>query len=382
MLRNPLFQGSPIKAGVIGEPAFLEDSRAHMVCRLAGYARAAMRKYDPIYRRNVISRDNTRLFDTTSIFETNREAQQWWSVTELPDSYRISFEVPTNLKSTIQPRFTQIRRAHSCAKMAACMDYEVNNMREERLTQLNPAHPFVRQCMSWGTRSDEPYAYSEITCETNPASPWQPSMARRMAEFHNTTNNQYRVTQGSLVEAGFGIQEIELCRGNAGYSSSNLYRPAIGSCDYVPEYNQENWMLNLLGGDTLEMYLTLSDRLRVGPRVGPRCAQDILANYTHAVIPDEYGLSSGLLARMKQPFCVEAISPITINSADGTCSFEVQTKDFLQRSSSITVSFGADNGELPSAQCESQARCFAESTLSCEHANFCPAPGLIQRRDH
>lgn len=126
----------------------------------------------------------------------------------------------------------------------------------------------------------------------------------------------------------------------------------------------------------------LSGRLPRGPKPGPACVKQILTNYGTSVVPESYDLSPDFIRGIKQSFCVESVGSIT-RTGSGTnreCTFVARVRDFMQAQTELTLNFGTETlSSETEDRCDEMARCFAHASLSCAQANFCRAPGLIER---
>lgn len=381
VIRNPLFQGKPIFARANNDVFDYQASRrAHIACRLAGFAQARTKgglSNEAYFETSSVARANLSIVEVESLVDRNNSNFHQLGYGDLASQGGPIVGLLANA-----PRVRVHRKVHPCAEVAVCRGHKVNEF-WSRGYAMDTNHPYVRACYNWGTRDrKEPQVFSSITCETNRRQSWQITLASATQEWL-TAHPSHRIVGGTAEAAGIiPVDPIVTCAKYPLATNTDLRRPEIGECNYVDPPYRAGWeprRIAALSSDNFMMYLILTGRWESGPHPGPACVGELLERYTPSVLPEEYGVNEYAGRALKQAFCVDSVSDIR-EDGDG-CSFTVQTRDFLQARNNLEVRFGADGGSSADAlsRCRAQAECFRHSALNCASANFCPAPGMLER---
>lgn len=373
-LVNPSFQGHPILSHT---PALVygdSEIRAHMTCRLAGYARAALSYHSPFEVKAsyaALVRPNIEVFDPVSV--TDNKAMQWWMLKD-PEMYR---PVTLDIDVTKKPKFYRHKKVHPCAEVAVCRGYDPTRFKTDGIMELNTDHPFVQSCFNWGTRSrDELMVFSTLTCETNENVRWQNELGG-MARTYLAAHPEFKIETGDPDQMGTRLADTQTtCAKYPRAVQGSLRVPQVGDCDYQPW--QPRWGApKPIMDESFLMYLILTGRFRKGAHPGPACIGKLIDTYYSSVIPEEYQLGE-LPKHMKLPFCVESVTAVNRNSNQG-CAFSVKTRDMLNMAGQIDINFDTEGGQSSGNRCDELAACFSHQAFSCAQANFCPTPGTINR---
>lgn len=375
VIRNPLFQGKPIFARANNDVFDYQASRrAHIACRLAGFAQARTKgdlSNEAYFETSSVARANLSIVEVESLVDRNNSNFHQLGYGDLASQGGPIVGLVANA-----PRVRVHRKVHPCAEVAVCRGHKVNEF-WSRGYAMDTNHPYVRACYNWGTRDrKEPQVFSSITCETNRRQSWQITLASATQEWL-TTHPSHRIVSGTAEAAGIiPVDPIVTCAKYPQATNTDLRRPEIGECNYTAPPRGWGQPASIFDDNSLWMYLILTKRLERSAENIPACGRKLLDTYASSVIPEEYGLGN---RSYKQAFCVDAVSDVR-EDAEG-CSFTVQTRDFLQARNNLEVRFGVDGGSSADAlaRCTAQAECFRHSALNCASANFCPAPGMLER---
>lgn len=364
VLRNPTVQGRPIYSHVVGAVnyATVRNAMAHTVCRLAGYPHAALVRdhdYDVVAKTTILTQPGG-VFDPHSVLRDQNSN----SIAFFTPSYHSAGA--TNLNPSAQPRVHNINRVDPCAEIAQCRHFDPSEFRlfvSEYSHNMN--HPFIRQCLHWA-RSGQPMVFSEVTCESAASST---VLSQEVADFHEQSQRRFTVESTNTPHPSTQVRNPQVtCQSRAAQGS--LAATEMMSCDY-------DFLANGVSRDNIEMetFLMLTGRAELQPKTGPACVQNILTKYAPSVVAAEYRLGDRL-NMIKRPFCVANVG--TITRTQSGCNFQVQTRDMLQVPVELSINLDSEGGSSTD-RCQELADCFAHRELSCETANFCPAPGTIQR---
>lgn len=383
VLRNPTFQGKPILSHTAqngGRHNPNATMSAHIVCRLHGYDRAVMSAGRATFETQVVARANTQIFLPASLVS---DGNDYLGLIGANDDFPYNQSVGLDNRKT--PQFVTVRRVHQCAEISACRGFHPDQFFTMGF-ELDTRHPYVQACYNWGTRDrEQALVFSSVTCQNVPS--WRADFRRSLNTFHRESSDRLRVQSGTSAELGISLADpVRTCAQPriSRMQSGSVAVAEVGTCGYQPFDPRTNPLRAgpvSIFGDSLIGYLISTGRFREGARRGPECVQDIYRKYTNTVVRAEYELG-GLVDRMAKPFCVSGVSAVTTRqTADGiSCEFQAEAKDFLQVPTTLRVSLGEENGGAdPTARCEEIAACFQHDELSCETANFCPAPGTVSR---
>lgn len=382
VINFPSFQGKAILARERLDHDEEVAVRAHMVCRLAGYARAQVEKGNvdkkTVYQLGGFVTPGD-YFVPESVVADPRGVQGWgwWAL--------YHDHVPPmvgGISTERTPKFVRRGKVNDCAKMAFCRGFDARSFNSLESNDFDWRHPFVNSCKPWASHlwSKEVFLFTQVTCQTRDE---YKAVEDDMAAFHARTAEKLKVTSGNPVAMGLQFEDtVKSCAPFTRQTSGTLIAAAPYTCDFQPfDPILERYNLNVFA-PTFMNYLMLTGRYVKGPRPGPPAVRQILDTYTRSVIPEEYSLSDQQLKDMKQPFCVDEVSSVSVKSteAGSECSFTVKTRDFLQAKSSISVQLGIENDRSRiENHCDVLVKDFLHESLSCKNANFCPAPGLISR---
>lgn len=373
VLRNPTFQGRPI---ALATPTIRNFSNfqmhiernelAHTVCRLAGHTGAVLGYHD-FMRRDVPVQTGAEQIRTgeaflpSSILANARNRHLSHSA-----DMDIWYGVVHNLNPRATPRFRSVRSIAPCAEMLSCRSLDRRGLLgiltsfEE---SVNNDHPLIQQCSRWVTRDEDVMLLASITCNDSESVSGR-ELTEEVRAFHAQTGNRFRVVENAVPHELTRLADRDAtCNRHREITRGSLSAP-MHSCEYP---------MSMM--DSIEAYMLVTGRISFAPKPGPACVQRILSRYAGAVVRPEYGIGDRL-DLISRPFCVESQSQIT-TTATG-CSFQVQTQDMLRVPVTLNISLQSE-GAAP-ARCEELAECFAHEELTCQKANFCPSPGLMNRQ--